>query len=562
MIGLFIHFLKIGISVSWLVLMVLILRFLLKKAPKWIVCLLWAVVALRLVMPVSIESRFSLMPEMDVLPQEIATVPAIQKESPDAVFVPDTHAAQSDTKSLVFTGALIWVVGVSGMLLYSCIAFLRLRLRVRASMPYCHRVYQCDDIDSPFILGTLRPRIYIPTSIEDTWLTYVLSHERAHIQRRDHWWKPLGYLLLSVYWFNPLLWVAYILLCRDIELACDEKVIPQMDTTEKKGYSEALVACSVHRRMVTACPVAFGEVGVKTRIKGIVNYKKPGFWIILLSVLACTATAVCFLTDPRPCEHMEHGVITAYPSCTEKGIETFTCDICQHSYETSLAKIPHSYDSGIITREPTCIRKGILEYTCTGCGDKKTESLPKTAHSPGAMKVTKDSNCTHQGRKASYCTLCHKMCAMETIPTNNVHALTKTVTREPTCTEDGEYTLTCTRCSYTETHIIEKTGHDLFVSHREAATCRTGAHNTYKCKECSFTMLVTVSEPSSECTWFDNRCFYCYRERSTGNSSDLTNITGGNKTSSNSRVPGPIVWDIANPHYDPSKPVGPQRIIP
>lgn len=561
----FLRILNVSISASFLVQVVLFLRLMLKKAPRWSMCLLWALVALRLIMPFSIESRLSLLPDIDLIPG----ADGISQSSADAIVAPipmDTDIPASGTgipqkasraEHILSVCTPIWWSGMGLMLLYSIFTYVRLRFQVRASMYHSHRVYLCDDVDSPFILGTVCPRIYIPSDIEDGQLTYVLAHENAHIRRGDHWWKPLGYLLLSVYWFNPLLWVAYIFLCRDIEQACDEKVISQMGTIEKKGYSQALLACSVHRRMVAACPVAFGEVSVKSRIKNIVRYKKPGFWIILISVVTCAVTAVCFLTDPKPCAHMEQGAITTHPSCTKKGVETFSCNICEYTYEAAVDIRPHTYDGGVVTLAPTCIREGVLEYTCLDCGDKKQEALEKTAHTPGAMTVTKEPNCSYQGEQVSYCTLCQTLCAVVPIAINDMHMPTQTITRQPTCTEDGEYILSCSLCNHTQTHSIQKTGHHLIVVAVTKATCRRGASQHIKCTECSLVTSIFISEPlsSSECS-----CSSC-----TYMSSMFTTKSYSSDIDFPSAMPkplGPIYWDIGSSSYDPTKPVGPQPIFP
>ena len=314
---------EMSISASWLVLVVLVLRLLLKKSPRWIHVCLWALVAVRLVCPVSIETPVSLTPTdltdqvMGALPNsyygdsmihsygtedyDMAVSAGIQPEEGDngylyVVTQPDDPTKPVHTMQMLWDE--IWLVGMAAMVVYALVSYVRLKRKVSASIDVGNGVYICDYIDTPFILGIFRPRIYLPSSMEPDSASHVLAHERAHIARKDHWWKPFGYLLLSVHWFNPVLWLAYILLCRDIELACDEKVIRDMAVPEKKAYSEALLSCSVNRRMIAACPLAFGEVGVKQRIKSVLNYKKPGFWLILVAVIALIVTAVCFLTDP------------------------------------------------------------------------------------------------------------------------------------------------------------------------------------------------------------------------------------------------------------------------
>lgn len=314
---LFLHLLNISITAGWIVLIVVLLRFVLKKAPKWTRVVLWGLVALRLLLPVSIESVTSLVPSAATVSVEPVTQPSEMQSSPvvserivietgipavNRVVNPpaETAAKSAGTVAVLKTVAgWVWLAGAIGMLLYAAISYLVLRHRVRASLRVEKGVYVCDGIRDPFILGLLFPKIYLPSGTDETTRGYVLSHERAHLRRFDHIWKPLGFLLLSVYWFNPLLWLAYILLCRDIELACDEKVVKDLDDAGKAAYSEALLAVSVSRRSIAACPLAFGETGVKSRVKSVLNYKKPAFWIILVAIVACIAIAVCFLTVPK-----------------------------------------------------------------------------------------------------------------------------------------------------------------------------------------------------------------------------------------------------------------------
>ena len=331
----FLKLLNMSLTASWIVLAVLILRLLLKRAPKWINCLLWGVVGLRLIFPFSIESLFSLIPSAEPLPSDLpmTQTPAIDSgfEVIDQVvnpiiydsFAPTPTNSANPMQIVIAVAAIVWLCGLVGMIAYGAISYLRLRLRVRASICQDGNVYLCDDIDSPFILGVIRPRIYLPSGMTQEQMGYVIGHERAHLRRLDHVWKPIGFVLLCLHWFNPMLWVAYILLCRDIEKACDEKVIRDMDDESKKGYSETLVACSVHRRAVMACPLAFGEVGVKDRIKSVLHYKKPAFWIILVAVVALVVTGVCFLTDPPAPENNNPGDIEYYEWTGEYNEEAF-----------------------------------------------------------------------------------------------------------------------------------------------------------------------------------------------------------------------------------------------
>ena len=299
-----------SITASWLVLAVVVLRLLLRKAPKAISCALWVLVALRLLLPFSFESVLSLVPSAETIPSDFTTA---EKPEIDSGFygvnnvinpiITETLANQGDTveppaKALTEDLAIVWAIGVAIMLAYMLASYLRVKAKVREGVALKDNVMMCDQVSSPFILGVIRPRIYLPSDISASDSEYVIAHERAHLARLDHLWKPLGFLLLSVHWFNPILWLAYVLLCRDIELACDERVIRKMGKEIKKPYSDALVNCSMPRRMIAACPLAFGEVGVKGRIKAVLNYKKPAFWVIIVAVVAVSVTAVCFLTDP------------------------------------------------------------------------------------------------------------------------------------------------------------------------------------------------------------------------------------------------------------------------
>ena len=307
MSAIFLKIVNMSLTASWLILAVIILRFLFTKAPKWINCLLWGIVALRLVMPFSFESVFSLIPDAEPIPLNIAAsqtpmagigAPAINNAL-DPI-ITESFAPESGTgiQMILLAASVIWVIGMAVMLTYSIVSCIILHGKVRASLLYRNNTYYCDHIDTPFILGIIKPAIYIPSGIADAQIDYVIQHENAHLKRHDHWWKPIGFALMTVYWFNPVIWIAYILFCRDIEKACDEKVIKDMDNIAKKSYSEALVSCSIKRRTIFVCPLAFGEIGVKDRIKSVLNYKRPTLGIIIIAVMTCVSVAVCFLTDP------------------------------------------------------------------------------------------------------------------------------------------------------------------------------------------------------------------------------------------------------------------------
>ena len=306
----FLKVVNMSISAGWLVLAILALRLILKKAPKWVNVLLWGIVAVRLICPFSIESALSLIPSTETISPEImmdwtpeistgiAPLDRVVNPVISTSFAPQGMASANPLQILIPVAANLWLLGVLILLAYTAISYLSLRRKLRTAVILRDNIFQCETVSSPFVLGILKPRIYLPYSMDGQNLHHVVAHEQAHIRRKDHWWKPLGFLLLTVYWFNPLMWVAYILLCRDIELACDEKVIAELGSEQRADYTQALVACAVNRRMIAACPLAFGEVGVKDRVKSIMNYRKPTFWIIVTALVICAVVAVCFLTDP------------------------------------------------------------------------------------------------------------------------------------------------------------------------------------------------------------------------------------------------------------------------
>ena len=308
---LFLKIINMSISASWLVLAVLILRFVLKKAPKWINVLLWGIVAIRLICPFSFESTLSLIPSAETIPLNIGmdTTPtinsgisAINNAVNPIISQSNTPMAGASVNLLQITIGIyeyIWIFGMIALALYTAISYWRLCRKVDTAVRYKDNIFQSENVSFPFVLGIIKPRIYLPFKMNGQYLEHVVAHEQAHICRKDHWWKPLGFLLLMIHWFNPLMWLAYVLLCRDIELACDEKVIKELGNEQRGDYTQALVACSVNRRMIAACPLAFGEVSVKERVKSVMNYKKPAFWVIIISVIVCVGVAVCFLTNPK-----------------------------------------------------------------------------------------------------------------------------------------------------------------------------------------------------------------------------------------------------------------------
>ena len=318
MTALFLKLLNMSIPAGWLVLAVLVLRLVLKKAPKWTHCVLWGLVALRLVCPVTIESSLSLIPDAQPIPEAVLSIPAEEIPAGFEDYTMDTTAflyrtvpgedgtvsiqisdAETTSLDILTVVCSVWLLGVIAIVLYAFVTYRRLHDKVQASIRVKDDLFICDYIDSPFILGVRKPIIYLPSALHPEDAAYVLAHERSHLKRKDHWWKPLGFTLLALYWFHPLIWVAYILLCRDIELACDERVVKDLGRRQKKEYSEALLSCSIPRHMIAACPLAFGEVGVKERVKNVLRYRKPSFWVLVITLVAILIVSVCFLTNPK-----------------------------------------------------------------------------------------------------------------------------------------------------------------------------------------------------------------------------------------------------------------------
>lgn len=306
----FLNIVNMSISASWVVLAVLLLRLLLKKAPKWITVLLWGIVAIRMICPFSIESVMSLIPSTETISPEImmdrtpkinSGIPIINNIVNPVIgesFAPDPDTSANSLQIWIPILSFVWIVGIAGMLLYTTISYFRVNRKIGTAVLLHDNIFQSESVVSPFVLGIIKPKIYLPFKVNDKDMEHVIAHEQAHIRRKDHWWKPFGFLLLALHWFNPLMWLGYALLCKDIEFACDEKVIKELNTEEKADYSQALLNLSVNRRMIAACPLAFGEVGVKDRVKSVLNYKKTAFWIIIVAVIASAVFAVCFLTSP------------------------------------------------------------------------------------------------------------------------------------------------------------------------------------------------------------------------------------------------------------------------
>ncbi len=348
---LFLELLNRSITAGWLILAVIFLRLVFRRTPKWVTGILWLLIAVRLVIPFSVESVYSLIPETDndllvnvytavsdredgrlIAGQEYDVEHSIQLWPKDIFY---SEPMQTVTDILPY----VWLAGMTVLLVYAFVSYILLKHKVRTAVRLRENIRQSEHIPAPFVLGIFRPTVYLPFSAEDADAEYIIAHEKAHIRRGDHLIKPAAFLLLSVYWFHPLMWVAYILLCRDIELACDERVVKNLTKEEKRVYSETLLSCSTTRSTITACPLAFGEGSVKGRIKSIMNYKKPTFWLIIAAIVICATVGVTFLTNPP-------AVNTDAPS-TPSGNEDTVADV---SHTDAITFVNYSDNDTIISK--------------------------------------------------------------------------------------------------------------------------------------------------------------------------------------------------------------------
>ena len=379
----FLNLANLSITAGYLILAVLILRLILRRLPKNLLLWLWGLVGLRLILPFSLESALSLIPRARPIPMDIAYSPSPAIDSGVAVIdravnpvmaeslTPAAWASVNPVQIVLIIASIIWLAGVAVMLLYAAFSYCRLSRKCAVSLPLGDNRYLCDGIQTPFVLGIVRPKIYLPSGMAQENQTYVLRHETAHLRHRDHWWKPLGFLLLSVYWFHPLVWIAYYLFCRDLEMACDERAIAGMGEGERKAYSYALLSCAAHGRVMAACPLAFGENSVKSRIKNVLHFKKAGFWVSAAVVVITVIAAVCFLTNPKeeektllqtvpdtvPTEAMEaaeedYQPISGYYAYTNGGLTLEIDKVSGMMTRTARDSSGEAYEQTILLTEP------------------------------------------------------------------------------------------------------------------------------------------------------------------------------------------------------------------
>ncbi len=343
----FLKTVNVSISAGWMILAVLMLRFLLKKSPKWIRVLLWGIVAIRLLCPFSMESVWSLIPSAETIPMDIemdsspaidsginalntAVNPLLQK-----TFTPKTGESANPLQIWIPVFEMIWILGMLVILFYGAFSLWRLYRNLATAVRYKEQIFQSEKISAPFVLGLVKPKIYLPCQLDAQDLEYVIAHEKAHICRKDHWWKPAAFLLLTVHWFNPLMWLAFALLCRDIELACDEKVIRNLNSEKRADYTQALVRCSLSRRKIISCPLAFGEVGVKTRVRAVLYYKQPGWQTVCPAVLICILAAICLLTNPTDDGYLKGLLSPSRKTVFHNDLENYRSDYLGDSVRVS-----------------------------------------------------------------------------------------------------------------------------------------------------------------------------------------------------------------------------------
>ena len=400
----FARYLEAGIFGSVIILLVLVLRICLQKAPRRILCLLWLLAVVRLLLPFQLESRLSLQPDLDDvavfmeqeqsapvinvgLPENHESVPDLETVTQPQVQLPvndmQQHTRQTDTMDIL---SYIWLGVACSAVIYMLISYMILKLRVREAVRGDDGIMECDRIRGAFLLGYIRPRIYLPFRVKHTDRQFIIAHEQAHIARGDNWWKLLGFLCACVHWYNPLVWLAYILLCKDIELACDERVIRHLNVADRKGYSMALLNCAKGLSGALICPVAFGEVSLKARIKSILRYRKPGLWITVTALLLITATAVCFLTSPMadalPLDSLAQATEPFQPEQTAGTTEPETVPqtVPQTDPEPTEGTTAHVHSYTVQTVAPTCTSGGFDLHTCA-CGDQFMDNtVPALEH--------------------------------------------------------------------------------------------------------------------------------------------------------------------------------------
>ena len=553
-------YLRISFFGSVMILSVLLARPLLRKAPRNMICLLWLLVALRLLIPFELESPISLQPHpmhdpITVIEADTQQAPEedpvtepvvdIQPESPASVTEPQHSFFRRIEPETVLT--VLWICGCAGLLLYAAVSLTVLRHRVREAVRCPDGVWESDRIADAFLLGYWKPRIYLPVILPHRDRELIVAHERSHQSRGDHWWKLLGLICLSIHWFNPLVWLGFCMMCRDIEAACDEKVIAKLDLEQRKDYSMALLNSGKRMAGFLGYPVSFGEVHLKYRIKRVLNYRKPGLWATLGAVTLTGVIAICFMTNPEAqaaCVHEFDSAVTSAPTCLEAGVQTDTCKLCGYSRSVPVSATGHRFDDGTITLEATCTaegtltyrcstcshtlteaipraahlfdtgtetqastcsEQGILTYTCKTCGKTQTETTATLAHTYGEKTVTKAPTCISEGELSVSCKVCGHQKPVETIPKSKDHHYENQVIRKPTCIDPGQGQKVCKLCGHSVDCDYDLTDHsyaDAVVT--KEATCTAKGKKTYTCTVCQDVKTEAVAKKDH--VWSDADC--------------------------------------------------------
>lgn len=530
-------YLQSGLFGSVIIVIILLLRLCLKQAPRKYLCILWLFAALRLLLPYHLESQLSLQPRYDNF--EIVGTVTEQAETPQAApqqpsMAPDTDVSMppepaqdlsASSFDVVQMLSVLWA-GIGGLLLlYTLISYGYLKFKVRDAVKYRSGIMESDRIQGAFLLGYFKPTIYLPVELSAHDRKFIIAHERAHISRGDNWWKLVGFLCACVHWYNPLVWWSYCLLCRDIEVACDEYVVQNMSLDQRKAYSFALLNCGKRLSRFMACPVAFGEVSLKQRIKNVLSYRRPALWVSGIAIVLVIFVAVCFLTtpvtadqesadgaslsEPEPQATVNHifddGVITVEASCSAPGVRSYTCTICGEVRTEPIAAVSHVYDEGVETRDPNCANPGTLIYTCKNCGDIKTEEIGTLEHTFGEKTITKEASCKDAGEISVTCTLCGFQKVIETIPKTNDHNYQNQVIRSPSCVDPGKGENICSVCGDRVACEYDLTDHAYgdAVIVREA-TCSQKGERAYRCDVCGASYTEEI--PVSDHLWDDGAC--------------------------------------------------------
>lgn len=311
MVNTFIDLLNRSIQAGYLILAIILIRLVWKRVPKLMYRFLWCLTGLRLALPFTWETALSLIPKKTVIEPEIlysqtptvdSGIQAVNEVVNPVItqsMTPQVGASVNPLQIVMTVGAWIWCAGLVVLLFYSVISYVRLHYRMRDAVLLEENIFQSEKVDSPFVFGFIKPRIYLPFSLEEENRPYVIAHEKMHIKNKDYLLKPVAFILLSVYWFNPLVWIAYYLFCKDLELACDEWVIWNLETEEKKAYAKVLVMCSTQRKFGRISPLAFGENSVKERIKNVLRYKNPTVLVFAMIMVVVLLAVLCFMTNPR-----------------------------------------------------------------------------------------------------------------------------------------------------------------------------------------------------------------------------------------------------------------------